>query len=639
VDPFDLDNSLNYSVQPLSESPTTHPPTAAPDHSRASKQAAQILTLTRCTRGYGLILGCHDSPLAYELARQSQLTVFGVGTDSNRLARARTALAAAGAYGPRILLRHVPSPTNLPFPRSFANLITLEDPVAPDRLPDVLTSLLPWLQPATGTACLGPFRSTDRTQLETQVATALKDRNSRWSLEPTDDSLWLLVRRILPADTGSWTHQYGDAGNSADSKEGLQGVADTGHLAVQWLGRPGADFGVDRNPRMPAPLAINGRLFHQGLNRIVALDSYNGAVLWSLEIPALRRVNLPRDTGNWCADPNRIFVAIENRCWALAADTGDLTATFPLPKPALAATHDWGFVARAGALLYGSSVKRGAVYTNFWGKASWYDGVVGAGTEKVCSDDLFALDSSTGTIQWRYRNGVILNSTIAMASDRVLFVECRNPEIATLTTGRIGSAKLWEHQHLVALNAQTGAVLWQRPIETAHGTVVFYLLADGDRTLLMASTAGKYHLYAFRSHDGADLWQAAHDWPRDNHGGHMQHPVALRNAVYLEPCAYDASTGRLLTRGVGRHGGCATYSATSRALIYRGEGGRISMWDVEHETVSSWYNLRPSCWLSTIPANGMVLSPEGGGGCSCGNWLETSIGFAPIPSDSPHRNP
>ena len=61
-------------------------------------------------------------------------------------------------------------------------------------------------------------------------------------------------------------------------------------------------------------------------------------------------------------------------------------------------------------------------------------------------------------------------------------------------------------------------------------------------------------------------------------------------------------------------------------------GRRRAHCDVGHgdrEAVTSWYNLRPSCWLSTVPANGMVLSPEGGGGCSCGNWLETSIGFAP----------
>jgi hypothetical protein len=27
----------------------------------------------------------------------------------------------------------------------------------------------------------------------------------------------------------------------------------------------------------------------------------------------------------------------------------------------------------------------------------------------------------------------------------------------------------------------------------------------------------------------------------------------------------------------------------------------------------------------------MVLCPEGGGGCSCGNWMETSVGFMPKP--------
>ena len=137
------------------------------------------------------------------------------------------------------------------------------------------------------------------------------------------------------------------------------------------------------------------------------------------------------------------------------------------------------------------------------------------------------------------------------------------------------------------------------------------------------------HLYAFAAEDGKGLWQAGHDWPKDNHGGHLQHPVVVRDRVFLEPCGYDAATGKLVTKEVGRHGGCATYAATLNALVYRGDGGQISMWDIERGSVTGWHNLRPSCWLSTVPANGMVLSPEGGGGCSCGNWLETSIGFAP----------
>ena len=221
-------------------------------------------------------------------------------------------------------------------------------------------------------------------------------------------------------------------------------------------------LGIDRNPRMPAPLAVNGRLFHQGLNRIIALDSYNGAVLWSLEIPALRRVNMPRDAGNWCADPDRLFVAVKDRCWVIAAGTGELLRTFPLADPGLRASHEWGYVARAGDLLYGSSVKQGAVYTNFWGKESWYDATSGQGTEKVCSDDLFALASESGELKWRYRGGVVINSTIGIAGGKVLFVECRHPEVAALATSRIGSPKLWENQYLVALDARTGDKLWDQ---------------------------------------------------------------------------------------------------------------------------------------------------------------------------------
>ena len=215
--------------------------------------------------------------------------------------------------------------------------------------------------------------------------------------------------------TGAWTHQYGDAGNSANGQEDLQGVTSTDRLAVQWLGRPGGDFGLDRNPRMPAPLAIHGRLFHQGMNRIAALDSYNGTVLWSLEIPALRRVNMPRDAGNWCADPHHLYVAIKDRCWVISAQTGEVIRTLSLADAGLRATHEWGYVAQAGKFLYGSSVRKGAPYTDFWGGKSWYDATSGAGTEKVCSDDLFALAGTSGELKWRYRGGVILNTTIAVA--------------------------------------------------------------------------------------------------------------------------------------------------------------------------------------------------------------------------------
>jgi outer membrane protein assembly factor BamB len=625
---FELDNALNFAVARVPDAPSPYGSDAA---SRKCVQTAeQILSATRVTRGYCLVLNCGDGQLAYELAKRSELIVFGVDNDHARIAKARTLLGKAGVYGSRITLRQADSLENLPLPTSSANLLIVGAPLAAGNLPGTAAQVLPLLQPATGVAYLGPVQAATQTEVTNHVTPWLGEMKARWDLVGSEAGSWVRVQRDLPPNTGSWTHQYGDAGNSANSQEGLQGVSGTGGLEVQWLGRPGADFGIDRNPRMPAPLAVNGRLFHQGMNRIIALDSYNGAVLWSLEIPALRRVNMPRDAANWCADPERLFVAIKDRCWVIAAGTGELLRTFPVADTGLRTSHEWGYLARAGDLLYGSSVKQGAAYTNFWGKGSWYDATIGQGTEKVCSDDLFALAGEGGDVKWRYRGGVVINSTIGIAGGKVLFVECRDPEIASLTTSRIGSPKLWQDQYLVALDARTGEKLWAKPLQIAKGIVVFYLLAAEDKVFLGSSASGKYHLYAFSAADGSSLWESVHDWTKDNHGGHLQHPVVVRNTVFLEPCGYDASTGKVLTKEIGRHGGCATYAATLNALLYRGDSACISMWDIDRKTVSSWYNLRPSCWLSTVPANGMVLSPEGGGGCSCGNWLETSIGFAPV---------
>ncbi|NLF71683.1 MAG: PQQ-binding-like beta-propeller repeat protein [Candidatus Anammoximicrobium sp.] len=629
---FELDNALNYTVARVPDLPS---PYASDERGQRCRQAAQeILSATRITRGYCLVLGCHDGQLAYELVRRSDLIVVGVDNDCNRIERARAALGKAAAYGSRITLHHAAAADRLPFPQSFANLIVAEDGIVSGELPATASQVIPLLQPAGGVACLGPLRAASSADAKGRVEDWLGKTKAHWDFVETSLGGWVVARRELPPGTGAWTHQYGDAGNSANGQEDLQGVTSTDRLEVQWLGRPGGDFGLDRNPRMPAPLAIHGRLFHQGMNRIAALDSYNGAVLWSLEIPALRRVNMPRDAGNWCADPHHLYVAIKDRCWVISAQTGEVIRTLSLADAGLRATHEWGYVAQAGKFLYGSSVRKGAPYTDFWGGKSWYDATSGAGTEKVCSDDLFALAGTSGELKWRYRGGVILNTTIAVAGGKVLFVECRHPEVKTLATSRIGSPQLWEDQFLVALDAATGRKLWEQPLDTVDGIVVFYLLAAADRVFIASSEAGQYHLYAFSAADGNSLWHTAHDWIRNNHGGHMQHPVLVGNAVYLEPCGYDAATGKLLTKNVGRHGGCATYAATTSALIYRGEAGRISMWDVASEKVTGWYNLRPSCWLSTVPANGMVLSPEGGGGCSCGNWLETSIGFAPAPSSA-----
>ena len=207
------------------------------------------------------------------------------------------------------------------------------------------------------------------------------------------------------------------------------------------------------------------------------------------------------------------------------------------------------------------------------------------------------------------------------------FVESRDPAVLADPAGRIGRSELWNEQYLVSLDAETGELDYERAIDTEDGIVVFYLVyADG--IVFIASSKARYYLYAFDAGTGEFKWSVDHGWIADNHGQHMQHPAIVGDTVYLRPYGYNVQDGSMVERRMPpREGGCATFAGSAGALIYRGKQGAVSMWDVETKQVTNWAGLRPACWISTIPASGMVLSPEGGGGCSCGGWLETSLGF------------
>ena len=168
----------------------------------------------------------------------------------------------------------------------------------------------------------------------------------------------------------------------------------------------------------------------------------------------------------------------------------------------------------------------------------------------------------------------------------------------------------------------------EKAIDTENGTITFYLQSTENKIILTASNT-KFHIYTFDPKTGNSSWSKSVNWPDDHHSGHMQHPVISGGVMYLQPNGHDINSGNLVTENMGKREGCHNYVGAGDALIYRGKSRQISMWSKDSESVTSWPRLRPSCWLNTIPSSGMLLIPEGGGGCSCGGWMETSLGFIP----------
>ena len=615
---FECDTLFNFMM------PDIAPLAAADDES--TRTAASILAATGVNRGICLLPNSGDGTLAHELARQSQLRVIGLAADRTRVRSSRRLLTDAGSYGSRVAVHHFDPSKPLPLNGMLANLIYLKLEAGQPRLAQRIHAAANWLRPDGGVAFV-PFPDGSANRQSWLEALRVAANGSGLTLA-TGDAGVKLTRGPL-AGSGEWSHQYGTASNAAFGGEKLSGVSNTDDLEVQWIGRPGPRAQPDRNGRKPAPLSTGGRLFVQGLNRILALDAYNGTVLWSRELPEIQRFNMPRDSSNWAANRESLFAAIDGECWKWNARTGELESRIPVPPDAVSSVKlDWSYLSPHRDQIIGSSVVQDSAYTSFWGGggAGWYDAKSGAVTQKVCSENLFALDSKDGRLAWLYRGGLIVNSTITLAKNQAWFVEARHPELRAGKKRQLGGSQFWEQQHLVCLDLKTGESLWSKPLKIVPGEVALYLAHGDNKLVLVSSGSASYNTYAFNDEDGESTWTRKIPWPSDHHGGHMARPAIAGGTVYVRPGALSLADGKPLKLQL-PGGGCGTYAASENALFFR--SGNVTMWDRQKGKTTSWNRLRPDCWLSTIPAAGLLLSPEGGGGCSCGSWMETSIVFAP----------
>ncbi len=568
--------------------------------------ASELIASATSPRGICFVYGFdeldhpEDSEVPAVIAALSGYRIHWFVRDEPTAQRARMRLAELGAAA-RVSVRTTRDDESVQITPRIANLIVVNDECDFANKKSIKSLLAPG-----GVAIFG-----------TKLNKSVKECES-------------VVGTPLPG-SGDWTHAYGRADNSAFGGEQLGGIDQVNDLALQWLGRPGPRYQSDRQNRNSPPLAIGGRLFMQGLERLIAVDQYNGSVLWALEIPFMRRFNIPRDCANWCADENFVYVAVRDRVWKIDAATGEVLH-FEVPVGELAGrSYDWGYLASQGNTLIGSAVRSGSSYDEFWGPSKWYDAIDGPDAAKVVSDKLFATSKSDGYELWQYQNGLINNATITISDSQVMFVETRNRQLMEAESRRIESKDLFQQQRIVALDAATGEPLWDKPLVGIDGTTMVNMAASDGVIVIVASHPKQFDITAVDATNGDTIWQSTAGWPggRTDHGVHLSRPAIVGDRLFVRPLIFELSTGKQLERQF-PVGGCGTYACSESALLFRsGSGGTLSIWSPKDDGYSHFTRVRTSCWLSTIPAGGMLLSPEGGGGCSCGNWMETSMGFAP----------
>ena len=583
---YQLDGSMNYTAAEL-------------DRGQQIDAIDDLAGQLNQKGGYAVTIGDIDTEWTHAIAASTSMTVIAAVDDDDEVNRLRQRWYKQDVYGIRLSAQLTKQ-----IPKQFANLVVAKT----NRLDQALELLSPSGQ---------------------LVVLGSQPDNGDFAWQKLADDVFLGEPKSRET-LSQWGHQYGSTGNASFSGETLGGIDKTSDLQMKWIGRPGADFGIDRNPRMPAPLAVGGRLFHQGMNRMIALDAFNGAVLWSLEIPDLRRVNIPRDCANWCGDEKNVYAAVKDRLWVIDGNSGEMKRTLQLPNNQ-AGDSEWGYIAVAGELLVGTAMKTGSNYGDFWSKSSWYDDKGDQATAKVCGSAIVAFDKKYGDLKWQRPTDAVVHSTIAISGQRMYFVEVDDREVRKLTTGKLINKQIWKNASIVCLDLETGKELWKSKTPPQdHEAIISFGIADNNQYILETSGKNAFHFVSLDAKSGRQRWNRSAKWSEDHHGAHMQHAVLMNGKVFVQPHILDATTGEILKSGtLGKRRGCATPIGAGGSIVYRGGSGPLSLWSLKDESRSEFSRLRPSCWLNTIPAQGMLFSPEGGGGCSCGGWMETSIGFAP----------
>ncbi len=560
-------------------------------------------------QGFGLIAGLDGIESLEALIKQSEFRLVVIDPRKDVVARARKALLAAGIYGHRISVHHIPAGT-LPF-----------------------TDYLFQVCQATGD---------DYPEAELYRVTSPRGVLALAGEEP---------RRVPPlADAGSWRHQFADPANTANS--GDRRVRRD--LALQWFGGPGPSRMVDRHLRAPAPLCADGILVVPGENMLLGVDAFSGTELWQIELPGSQRYTMPYDAGYTSVEKETISIAVRDKCVMLDLHTGTRKATIPVPEFVdTEADLHWGYNAYLGNDLIGSVQQASASRTEPSRELISAD--YNNEQPLVTSLGMFRLDPRSGTTRWHRSDGVILNPSICVTPEQIYFLEGRSEKVRNHPTGRMVLADLLEDAYLVALDSTTGRLVWEQPVDeqmAACKNILFLQYAEG---LLVASGSYLrdkdtwYRVATYRADRGEPVWRAEHakGMPGQfTHGEQVHHPVVLKDVLVAEPVLYELQTGKRIdptTQGrdwrIVRPGhSCGTLSGAGSCLFFRANNPTVM--DLAHESggrgsVNKLSPTRPGCWINIIPANGMVLIPEASASCVCNYSLQTSMGFLPVDSPVP----
>jgi len=308
-----------------------------------------------------------------------------------------------------------------------------------------------------------------------------------------------------------------------------------------------------------------------------------------------------------------------------------------------------------GGLLWGAMT----VFPSWGGEIS----PKGALTDfMMASDSMFAVDTETGEMLWVYPGNRIAHITTTIGGGRIFFAESSvteaQKEKAFKDKQDLVERGIYEVSDeaslkpddadvrlVVALDATTGKVLWEKPLDltgcggdkmgTAYhddGILLFFgHFSNHDRGAFDSGSLRWRRITALSAQTGEVLWSRPLNY--------LRRPLIVGDTITIEPRACGVRTGEIKMRSHPITGkrvpweflrpghSCGVTSATPYTLFYRSRS--IAIVDLlEDRGLSIFGAIRPGCWLELIAANGLLLFPEASSGCTCSFPLRCSVAMA-----------
>ena len=414
-------------------------------------------------------------------------------------------------------------------------------------------------------------------------------------------------------------------------------------------------------------VATDDSVFVAAHDRVLHLDAQTGRTLREFSVPrqaggkALRWGNIGVD-GDILFGTGAMPLAREyGYLWNALVKNGEWVSEADAPKDAIATLKTVkGIHPRPDARAYAYFKRRGLHWHAINPFPGWLpDHTPSAVTDKIMlSEKVFAYNISTGELLWQHDGSGIPNISLTIANSRVFFLkddvkaEERKQARAAVQTEIDGGNYVPEREQklaekdrdvrrVVCLEAESGRELWSRPYD---------LTGCGGTKLGMAYQDGRLLFFGhYSNHDEGPFNKGNLNWRRitvlQSESGSLlwskplnyrRRPTIVGDTIYIEPRRCDLATGEIQKRTHPITGesvdweflrpghSCGIVTATPHNLFFRSYSGAIV--DTDRDTgLQLFGGVRPGCWNSMIPANGLLSMQESSAGCTCSYSLRTTV--------------